>query len=58
MQGKLSSARILGTTTFVDNVTDYVHVHLMKDFTLEETLKAKLAYEKLLALSGHTVKAY
>jgi hypothetical protein len=58
MQGKLSSARIWGTTTFVDHVTDYVYVHLMKDFTLEETLKAKLAYEKLLALSGHTVKAY
>ena len=44
MAGYLTSARIWGATTFCDHVTDYVYVHLMKSFTLEETLLAKTAY--------------
>ena len=49
MAGFLTNERLWGTTTFVDHVSDFVYVHLMKNnFTLEETLKAKRAYEKLL----------
>ena len=58
MSGFLTNERLWGTTTFVDHVTDFVYVHLMKNFTLEETLKAKRAYEKLLHNAGHTVKHY
>ena len=35
--------------TFVSHVSDYVYVHLMKNFTIEETLSAKkaFAFEKI-----------
>jgi hypothetical protein len=49
MAGFLTSKRIWGCTTFVDHVSDYIYVHLMKDFTIMETLLAKLAFEKLCA---------
>jgi len=58
MAGFLTNERLWGTTTFVDHVSDFVYVHLMKNFTLEETLKAKRAYEKLLHDAGHTAKHY
>jgi len=58
MHGQLTKDRIWGATVFVDHVSDYVYVHLMKDLTLEATLTAKKAYEKILTLAGHTVKAY
>jgi len=45
MAGFLTSDRIWGCTTFCDHVTDYVYVHLMRNFTLEETLLAKQAFE-------------
>ena len=34
MSGFLTSKRIWGCTTFVDHVSDYVYVHLMKYLTL------------------------
>ena len=37
----LTSKRIWGATTFVDHISDYVYVHLMRDLTLDETLLAK-----------------
>jgi len=58
MTGFLTSKRIWGCTTFVDHVTDYVYVHLMRDFTLAETLLAKASWEKLLAQAGHAVTHY
>ncbi len=45
MAGFLTSKRIWGCTTFVDHVNDYIYVHLLKDFTTNETLLAKLASE-------------
>ena len=33
-------------------------MELIKDFTLEETLKAKRVYEKILSLARHAVKSY
>lgn len=58
MSGALTSDRIWGATIFVDHVTNYVYCHLMKALTLEETLLAKKAYEKLLSTMGHSVKHY
>ncbi|KAL7528961.1 hypothetical protein ACHAXR_004541, partial [Thalassiosira sp. AJA248-18] len=56
MSGFLTSRRIWGATTFCDHVSDYVYVHLMRDFTVEETLLAVKAFEKLLAQHQRTVK--
>ena len=58
MSGFLTHERIWGATTFVDHVTDYVYVHLMKNFTIEETLSAKKAFEKIFAAAEHDVKSY
>eukprot|EP00986_Skeletonema_menzelii_P004558 scaffold1561_cov129-Skeletonema_menzelii.AAC.11 len=58
MAGELTSSRIWGATVFVDHVTDYVYCHLMSALSLEETLLAKLAYEKLLAQMGHKAKHF
>ena len=43
ISGFLTSKRLWGATTFVDHVSDYVYVHLMRDLTLDETLLAKEA---------------
>ena len=58
MSGFLTHERIWGATTFVDHVSDYVYVHLMKTFTIEETLSAKKAFEKIVGMSGNDVKSY
>ena len=58
MAGFLTSQRLWGCTTFVDHVSDYVYVHLMRDITLDETLLAKSAWEKVMAQAGHMVKHY
>ena len=58
MSGFLTNKRIWGCTTFVDHVSDFVYVHLMRDFTLDETLLAKAAWEKVLAQAGRKVKHY
>jgi hypothetical protein len=54
----LTSKQIWGCTTFVDHVSNYIYVHLMKDFTLTETLLAKLAFKILCARADHSVKYY
>ncbi len=43
---------------FVDHVSNYIYVHLMKDFTINEILLAKLALEKLRAKADCSVKHY
>ena len=58
MAGFLTSQRLWGCTTFVDHVSDYVYVHLMRDMTLDETLLAKSAWEKVMAQAGRMVKHY
>ena len=55
MSGFLTSKRIWGSTTFVDHASDYVYVHLMEDLTLDETLLAKEALEKLMAQASRTI---
>ncbi len=58
MSGFLTSERLWGATTFVDHVSDYVYVHLMKSFTIEDTMNAKKAFEKMFTLAGREVKSY
>ena len=58
MSGFLTNQRLWGATTFVDHVSDYVYVHLMRDLSLTETFLAKSAMEKVMAQTGQTVKHY
>ena len=46
-KGILTRARIWAATVFIDYVTGYVHVALMKDQPSESTLQAKHDYEHL-----------
>ena len=41
------SAKYVGATIFVDHFSDYVYVHLMRDFIAEATLEAMNAWERL-----------
>ena len=50
--------RIRGCTTFVDHASDNIYVHRMKDLTLDETLLAEEALEKLMAQAGRTIIHY
>ena len=54
----LNSQRFGDAQLFVDHVSDYVYVHLMRDLSLYETLMEKEALEKLMAQSRRTVKHY
>ena len=56
--GTLTRRRIVGATIFVDHATDYTYAHLMEDLTLNATLVAKEAYERLAATFGVTIKGY
>ena len=58
MSGFITNQRLWGATTFVDHVSDYVYVQLMRDLSLTETLLSKSAMEKLMAQAGRTVKHY
>ena len=42
----------------MDHATDFTYAHLMRELTLEETLLAKKAFEKLVAQRGKSVKRY
>ena len=58
MSGCLTNLHIMAATIFVDHFSDHVYVYLMKDFMLSETILAKHAYERFLALLGDESKAY
>ncbi len=58
MSGFLTSQRIWGCTTFCDHVSDFVYVHLMRDFTVDKTILAVNAFEKVMAQAQHFVKHY
>ena len=48
ISGFLTNQRIWGVPTFVDHVSDFVNVHLMRDLSLADTLLAKAAMEKTM----------
>ena len=56
--GVLDQFPYLGRYLFVDHLTDWTYGHLMRSLSLEETLLAKKAFEKLLARGDHFVKRY
>jgi hypothetical protein len=58
MAGFLTSNRIWGTTNFCNHVSNFVYVHLMRNFALAGTLLGKRAYKKVLAQAGCTAKHY
>jgi hypothetical protein len=58
MSGFLTSRRIWGCTTFFDHIIDFVYVHLMQDFTVEETVLAVKAFKKVMAQANCFVKHY
>jgi len=58
MAGFLTNMRIWGATVFVDHVSDFVYVALMRDLTLDETLLAKTSFERLAKDGGVRIKAY
>jgi hypothetical protein len=58
MSGFLTSCRIWGRTTVFDHARDFVFVHLMRDFTVDETILAVKAFEKVMAQANCTVKHY
>ena len=58
MSGYLTNMRIWGATVFVDHVSDYVYVALMRDLTLDETLLAKTSFERHAQDGGVRIKAY
>ena len=58
MSGYLTNMRIWGATIFVDHVTDYTYVALIRDLTLDETLLAKTSFERHAQDGGVPIKAY
>ena len=58
MSGFLTSRSIWGCTTFYDHVSDFVHVHMIQHFTVEETLLAVKDFEKTLAQADRLVTHY
>jgi hypothetical protein len=58
MSGFLTSRRIWGCTTFCDHVSDFMYVHLMRDFTVNETILAVKAFKKVMAQANCTDKHY
>ena len=57
-RGKPTLARYLGATVFVDHFSDFTYIHLMTEMNAEETVQAKLAFERECATHGVTVKHY
>jgi hypothetical protein len=58
MSGFLTSHCIWGCTKFCNHISDFVYVHLMCDFTVDETILAANAFEKVLAQAQRFVKHY
>ena len=58
MSGFPTSRRIWGCTTFCEHVSYFVYVHLIQDFTVEETLLAVKDFEKTLAQADCLVTHY
>jgi hypothetical protein len=58
MKGIPTRERYHYATIFVDHATDYTYVHLQRDTSSEETLRAKKEFERLARLYGITITQY
>jgi hypothetical protein len=57
-KGKATSKRYRAATVFVDHYSDYTYVHLQESTSVEDTIKAKEAFERHAAENHVTVKHY
>jgi hypothetical protein len=58
MSGYLISHCIWGFTTFCNHVSEFVYFHLMQNLTVNKTILAVKAFEKVMAQATCTVKHY
>jgi hypothetical protein len=58
MSGFLTNCQIWGCLTFCDHVSDFVYVHLMQDFTINDTILAVKTFDKVLSQANCIVKHY
>ena len=58
VSGRLTSARIVGATVYVDHFSDYTYVYLMRSLSSEETLASKHGYEREAAKHDGNVRRY
>jgi len=56
--GHLTKCQYCAATIFVDSFSDYTHVSLQEDLTMDATLDAKLDFERKLSNFGVTVSGY
>ena len=56
--GFLTKKRYTVATVFVDHFSNYSYVHFQKGTTVEETLEAKEAFERLAATHGVSIRNY
>ena len=56
--GTLTYERFWGAAIFVDHASDFIHGHLLRGISSQETLNAKHAYERVAKAHGVTVSAY
>ena len=57
-RGRPKLARFKGATVFVDHFSNFTYVHLMSEMNGEETVLAKLAFERECATHGVSVRHY
>ena len=50
--------RFTGVTVFVDNHTDFVYIHLMKQISVAKTMEAKHDFERKMYQHGIKVQKY
>ena len=58
MSGFITGKRYRHATVFVDHATDCGYVHIQKSTSAEETIEAKVAFEKWAAAHGVTIQNY
>jgi len=60
LNGRLTNTPIVGAQVFADHSSSppLLHTHLLENLTLEETIKAKVGFERLSATFGVTVHHY
>lgn len=56
--GKPTLKRYIGATVFIDHFSNFIYAHLMMEMDAEETVEAKLAFERLASSHGVTINHY
>ena len=58
--GSLTKATIVGAQVFADHASSppFLYTHLMENFSLDETLRAKVAFERMAATYNNSILHY